>query len=81
MKFVKVENIDNHEEMVLNLEHISVLAKNVKFEMCYSDLTPYRSFVSKEKENEFEYIVVIDSSYSFKVNKENYELIKSKIGV
>lgn len=81
MKFVKVENIDCQEEMVLNLEHISVLAKNVKFEMCYSDLTPYPSFEMKEKENEFEYIVVIDSNYSFKVNKENYELIISKMGL
>lgn len=81
MKFVKVENINIHEEMVINLEHISVLAKNVKFERDYSDLTPYPSFEMKEKENEFDYIVVIDSSYSFKVNKEDYELIKSKMGV
>ena len=81
MKFVKVENIGDHEEMILNLDHISVLAKNQIFEMCYSDSTPYPYVERKKKENEIEYIVLLNGKYSFKLNKEDYELIKSKIGV
>ena len=41
MQFVKIENIGDHEEMIVNIENISVLIKNKKFKMVCSDSPPY----------------------------------------
>lgn len=81
MQFVKLENIGDHKEMIVNIENISVLIKNKKFKMVCSDSPPYE-FVKREEINgEFEYFVVIKNEHHFNINKENYELIKSKMGV
>lgn len=81
MQFVKIENIGDHEEMIVNIENISVLIKNKKFIMVCSDSPPYE-FVQREQiEGEFEYFIVMKNEYHFNINKESYELIKSKMGV
>ena len=81
MKFVKIENIGDHKEMILNIENISVLIKNKKFKMVCSDSPPYEFVEREEIKGEFEYFVVIENDHRFCINKENYELIKSKMGV
>lgn len=81
MKFVKIENIGDHAEIILNIENISVLVKNKKFEMVCSDSPPFDFVEREEIEGEFEYFVVINKDNHFYINKENYELIKSKMGV
>lgn len=81
MIFIKIENIGDHEEMILNIENISALIKNKKFEMVCSDSPPYEFVERKQIEGEFEYYVAIKNEYHFSINKESYELIKSKIGV
>lgn len=81
MKFVKIENIGDHEEMTINIDNISTLVKNKKFKMVCSDSPPYE-FVQREQiKGEFEYLVVMINGYPFNINKESYELIKSKMGV
>lgn len=81
MKFVRIVNIGDHEEIILNIEHISVLGKNKKYKMECSENPPYE-FVRREQiKGEFEYFVLMKDNRQFNINKENYELIKSKIGV
>lgn len=81
MKFVKIENIGDHKEIILNIENISVLVKNKKFKMVCSDSPPFDFVEREEIEGEFEHFVVIDKDHHLYINKENYELIKSKMGV
>lgn len=81
MKFVKIENIGDHEEMIVNIDNISTLVKNKKFKMVCSDSPPYE-FVQREQiKGSFEYFIVMRNEYHFNINKESYELIKSKMGV
>ena len=42
---------------------------------------PYEFVERKQIEGEFEYYVVMRNEYHFNINKENYELIKSKMRV
>lgn len=82
MNFVKIE-IDD-EEIILNMEYISILEKKEKFVLTCSNYAPY-PLESTPKEGEFEYFVWLKcpyrGAYGFNVNKDNFELIKSKMGV
>lgn len=81
MKFVKIENIGDHEEIIVNIENISVLFKDEKFEMVCSDSPPYEYIKKKQMEGVFEYFVLLKNDYRIQLDKEDYDLIKSKIGL
>ena len=81
MKFIKIENLGEHVELILNIENIVSLIKNKKFKINMKPFSGGYCTEDEEIKGEFEYFLGLKNNASFQISKEHYELIKNKIGL